>query len=1529
MKKRLLSFLLIMCLLSVIVGLVACDEETNDPSGDVPTSPQQLSAPQLTLVNDVASWQANANADRFEISIDGTLSQVENTVTSKTLLDGQSLKVRAIGDGVNYSTSDWSNTVTYSKPDDPVDPNPPATPTKLATPVVTISESGLASWAHVDNATAYVYVINNGNEQTTQELSVQLQDGQSIKVKATVTGTMEYTDGDYSAVITYTAPETPDIPEPPLTPAKLATPVVTIAESGMATWTAVEYAVGYKYVIDNGTEQSTTSLAVLLTDGQSIKVKAVGDGVNETDSDYSTVVTYTAPENPPAPDPIKLGTPNVTVNESGVAFWLAVDNAIGYKYVIDNGTEQSTTSINVQLTDGQSIKVKAVGDGVDYADGDYSAVVTYNAPEVQEPVQLTAPVVTINEDGVASWTAVDNAIGYKYVINNGAEQNTTSLAVLLTNGQSIKVKAIGDGVNYLSSGYSAVVTYNAPEEPEDPEDPIDPTAAPTYLGIFASNDAPSNSDIPGNLAMAAVYSNFEEAIRAFLADENNSLGETAPVASNYTVYSSIGSTVYVQIWLDNPDQNTILSLKLNGTKYQSGGDLQSFFIESGDTYLNCVYVAITIPTAYEEIVYEVTEIEYVEGSNISQDGKSVLIDEDNDSVAIGLPYQASMPTLDLETSSGDMTASKIMINFDIIDEDNYVELIGGWLRIIAYKPYTCEIVAQAKLVTGNNDIVFENLQADTCYDVKVFLLGDTHDGNGVYYHEILSDTIWTRVAVEVTAEPEILYNETTGKYYPNISVETVLNDTSFSFTKVEVHTYSYAGTTELVFSDTFDGSADISEGILCRKDYTVRVYFENALGVEQYEYQYVYTVGFDYPWTSKEFEYGLVDDVILGFNFGEGKYNIDNVVAKIYSEDSKNYLAESAITLIENPNAIEELQELYDSLDWGDDEKNATYQKLSRLKTAKNKIEEYYSDVTEREWRALAESGIYTYEFVLGEDEEFFRGDANNYYVVIPDFQTERVNDSSWRILITADLDQNTGEEIENINLVDNMWFNTKPAISDGDYLFTVYNYELGKDMFYVDDDNVVYLELMSRNNLGNESYRMLGYVNQIALFRDYDQLTKVLWSQEAPNSTIDESAWLESIKATLLTGGEDLENDVDELFPLGNLQPISFDLDNVDLSDVPVGDYTIRYTYIMFGKEYTEEHKYDVDGYIDYAVTGPLPTASISIDTGAHENYGRFDIVIPESVNNGDWSYYDIEVKDENGDLVGSYNQDNYYEIGNLSVGYSIRIKLTASEYVVYYTDGEWSDWYLCAAAKCYTPSNLSTSYNEKGVTLTWDYIDGAEKFVYVLNGGVEKETYDTYIDGLVNGDTIKIKAVPTTESSYLESDYTAVFTIEDTRTMLATPVVTFDSYFRTLTWESIEYASYYVVYNATTGGVYHEYIDGTTCSIEMGKLYVVKAIPSDYNTYCASQSEVISTIVKLDTPTITIGEDGAVTFSTYSVGARVTYTYVINNGEEQTTTKAVGITLSEGDSIKVKVSCNGYEDSDYSEVATFGSLGGGSQLS
>ena len=109
MKKRLNSLLIVVCImLSALIGLTSCDES---PLG---TKPQKLSAPIVTLNDNVASWGAVANADKFEISIDGDLSFVENSVTSKALTDGQTFKVRAVGDGSTYSTSDWSNSVTYT-----------------------------------------------------------------------------------------------------------------------------------------------------------------------------------------------------------------------------------------------------------------------------------------------------------------------------------------------------------------------------------------------------------------------------------------------------------------------------------------------------------------------------------------------------------------------------------------------------------------------------------------------------------------------------------------------------------------------------------------------------------------------------------------------------------------------------------------------------------------------------------------------------------------------------------------------------------------------------------------------------------------------------------------------------------------------------------------------------------------------------------------------------------------------------------------------------------------------------------------------------------------------------------------------------------------------------------------------------------------------------------------------------------------------------------------------------------------------
>ena len=139
------------------------------------------------------------------------------------------------------------------------------------------------------------------------------------------------------------------------------------------------------------------------------------------------------------------------------------------------------------------------------------------------------------------------------------------------------------------------------------------------------------------------------------------------------------------------------------------------------------------------------------------------------------------------------------------------------------------------------------------------------------------------------------------------------------------------------------------------------------------------------------------------------------------------------------------------------------------------------------------------------------------------------------------------------------------------------------------------------------------------------------LWEQEQPNDSIDEDAWLSSVKNALILG-----EDHTSVFPLGELEPISFDIDDVDIPSYVVGHFDIRFTYKMHGKTYTQEKPYDWDGStIAYTVVGQLPKASISINTKPVDDYGFYEVIIPESVENGRRNYYSFEVKDGAGTIT------------------------------------------------------------------------------------------------------------------------------------------------------------------------------------------------------------------------------------------------------------------------------------------------------
>ena len=165
--------------------------------------------------------------------------------------------------------------------------------------------------------------------------------------------------------------------------------------------------------------------------------------------------------------PVELAVPVVTINELGIASWITVANATGYKYKINGGSELNTTKLSIQLSPNDYIEVKSVGDGTKYLDSEYCLPVKYSIVVEPEPepelIKLSTPNVTIdNTTGVASWAAINNAVSYAYVIDNGAPISTNSLSVKLIYNQSIKVMAIGDGINYSNSDYSTPKKLSKP-----------------------------------------------------------------------------------------------------------------------------------------------------------------------------------------------------------------------------------------------------------------------------------------------------------------------------------------------------------------------------------------------------------------------------------------------------------------------------------------------------------------------------------------------------------------------------------------------------------------------------------------------------------------------------------------------------------------------------------------------------------------------------------------------------------------------------------------------------------------------------------------------------------------------------------------------------------------------------------------------------------------------------------------------------------------------------------------------------------
>ena len=220
-KKLASIFVSFMLAAGMALSLVACTEEggkipenpdsgttkPDDGNGDK-TDPVQLIAPVISLNDGVISWSAVAHASAYEVYENDSLASRQTatmyTVT-RTAVGEYVYKVRAISANSSYTTSEFSNTETYT-----VEPKvEPAVP--LTAPAIELKDN-VITWSAVTNATAYEIYENGvkvGQVKTTSyTITTTLAGKWNYTVVAISSDTVHYEPSAPSNAVEYTVTAT-------------------------------------------------------------------------------------------------------------------------------------------------------------------------------------------------------------------------------------------------------------------------------------------------------------------------------------------------------------------------------------------------------------------------------------------------------------------------------------------------------------------------------------------------------------------------------------------------------------------------------------------------------------------------------------------------------------------------------------------------------------------------------------------------------------------------------------------------------------------------------------------------------------------------------------------------------------------------------------------------------------------------------------------------------------------------------------------------------------------------------------------------------------------------------------------------------------------------------------------------------------------------------------------------------------------------------------------------------------------------
>ena len=466
-------------------------------------TPENLSASAAAVDAITVSWDAVENASGYELAwkLAGDDQWQARDVSALTLtLDGFStgdviqLKVRALGDGILYGDSAFSDALEYtlsaqvlSAPPDLDVMQQVGTTVKMMWGASPHASGYELAWK-ADSWSEWQTEVTLGRGMTV----TSLPNGETVRFKVRALGDGNlYLNSEFSAPVDVVieSEKTPlDAPQN-LSASAAAVDAITVS------WDAVENASGYELAwklagADRWQTQSLSALTLTLGgfstgDVIQLKVRALGDGILYNDSDFSAIEEYTLSaqvlSTPTGLDVLQQDETSATM------FWGRSPNASGYElaWKADSWSEWRTEVTQARgmtvdsLPTGETVhfKVRALGDGNLYLNSEYSGIV--DVVIGSETTQLAPPTIltgTLNyyvsygaNRHQIVWTDVENAAGYTlaYSEDGGATWTTvnadeTSRVITgLTYGADIRyrVRALGSG-NYTDSDWSAVKTFN-------------------------------------------------------------------------------------------------------------------------------------------------------------------------------------------------------------------------------------------------------------------------------------------------------------------------------------------------------------------------------------------------------------------------------------------------------------------------------------------------------------------------------------------------------------------------------------------------------------------------------------------------------------------------------------------------------------------------------------------------------------------------------------------------------------------------------------------------------------------------------------------------------------------------------------------------------------------------------------------------------------------------------------------------------------------------------------------------------------